>query len=267
MSLRCPICKATLSLNGKMYQCENNHSYDIAKEGYVNLLPVQKKNSKNPGDSKEMINARRAFLEGGHYDLLVKVLIEAMQKIEATTLLDAGCGEGYYSAKIASVLSDINVLAFDISKDAIKKAAKKYKSNQYFIASTNDIPVNDNSVDIYLTIFAPLDVNEINRVLNDNGKAIIVSAGPNHMREIAEEIYDTYIPHNYDPSEVLSTQLQLESKKECTFELNLESKEHTKSMLQMTPYYWSAGKIIIDKLLSKNLTVTCDFQIQVFMKK
>lgn len=267
MHLICPICKSTLSLSEKMYKCENNHSYDVAKEGYVNLLPVQKKNSKNPGDNKEMINARRSFLESGHYTTLVNQIIKTIDHKEDKTLLDAGCGEGYYSGQIATKIKGINVLGFDISKEAIKKAAKKYKDQQFFIAGVTDIPVAEKCLDTYLTIFAPIDTSEINRVLAEDGQVIIVSAGPNHMKEIAEEIYESYIPHDYDPSLILSSHFDLKNKEVVTFTITLDQKEEIKAMLQMTPYYWSADEKTIEKILSKSMTVTCDFQIHVFVKK
>ena len=131
----------------------------------------------------------------------------------------------------------------------------------------NEIPIANLSAKIYLTIFAPIDAFEINRVLADDGQVIVVSAGPNHMREIAEEIYESYIPHDYDPSLVLSSQFDLINKEIITFTITLEEKDERKSMLQMTPYYWSANEKTIGKILAKNLTITCDFQIHQFRKK
>lgn len=267
MYLICPICKSTLSLSEKMYKCENKHSFDVAKEGYVNLLPVQKKNSKNPGDNKEMINARRAFLESGYYIPLVDHITTMISKKVSSTLLDAGCGEGYYGGQIADRLKEINILGFDISKEAIKKAAKKYKAQSFFIAGITDIPIQDHSIDTYLTIFAPIDAAEINRVVAEDGNVIIVSAGPNHMKEIAEEIYESYIPHDYDPTSVLEPYFDLKNKEVLTFNITLEDKEEIKAMLQMTPYFWSANEEAINHILSKNITITCDFQVHSFSKK
>lgn len=267
MNLICPICKSPLNLSEKTYRCESNHCYDVAKEGYVHLLPVQKKNSLNPGDSKEMINARRSFLESGHYAPLVDQIIKTIEHKENATLLDAGCGEGYYGAQIKQRLNSIDIVGFDISKEAIKKAAKKYKDQLFFIAGMNEIPIADLSAEIYLTIFAPIDASEINRVLADDGQVIVVSAGPNHMREIAEEIYESYIPHDYDPSSVLSSHFDLINKETITFTITMIEKGEIKSMLQMTPYYWSANEQKIEKILSKDLTITCDFQIHEFRKK
>ena len=267
MHLICPICQLPLKLSESTYRCKRHHSYDVSKEGYVNLLPVQKKNSKNPGDSKEMINARRLFLESGYYAPLVDHLIKTIEHKENALLLDAGCGEGYYGAQIKQHINDLDILGFDISKEAIKKAAKKYKDQFFFIAGMNEIPIADQSVSTYLTIFAPIEASEINRILADRGQVIIVSAGPNHMREIAEEIYESYIPHDYDPSLVLPSQFDLINKEIITFTITLEEKDERKSMLQMTPYYWSANEKTLGKILAKNLTITCDFKINEFRKK
>lgn len=267
MHLICPICKSPLNRSEKTYRCENNHSYDVAKEGYVNLLPVQKKNSKNPGDNKEMIIARRSFLESGHYNPLVDQIIATIDHKENTTLLDAGCGEGYYTGQIANRLKEINILGFDISKEAIKKAAKKYKNDFFFIAGMTEIPILEKTIHTYLTIFAPVNATEINRVLANNGQVIIVSAGPNHMREIAEEIYESYIPHDYNPVPVLASHFDLKNKETVTFTITLKDKYEIKSMLQMTPYYWSSDEETMKHILSKEITITCDFQIHEFERK
>lgn len=267
MLLLCPICKSSLQKSEKTYFCENKHSYDIAKEGYVNLLPVQKKNSKNPGDNKEMINARRSFLESGHYNPLVQRIVKLLTNASNQTIVDAACGEGYYTGQIGEQLKDINLIGFDISKEAIKKASKKYKTQSFFIAAVNDIPISDSSIDTYLTIFAPIEVLEINRVLVNNGNVIIVSAGPNHMREIAEEIYESFIPHDYNPSSILSSHFELIGNEKITFNIQLDRREDIKSMLQMTPYYWSSDKKAVEHILSKAISVTCDFQIHTFSKR
>ncbi len=250
-----------------MYKCEHNHSYDIAKEGYVNLLPVQKKNSKNPGDSKEMIIARRSFLENGHYIPLIDKIIECIDPKENSLLLDAGCGEGYYGGQIADKIKSTTIIGFDISKEAIKKAAKKYKDQSFFIAGVNEIPLTDASIDTYLTIFAPLEAGEINRLLTADGQVIIVSAGPNHMREIAEEIYETFIPHDYNPIHKLKDDFKEISYHNLTFQIDLTTRDDMYALLMMTPYYWSVSKDNRDEILSTfSKTISCDFIIQVFQK-
>ena len=127
----CPICKSKLNIQGKSYLCENNHSFDIAKQGYVNLLPVNKKHSDNPGDSKEMVLSRREFLESGNYDCFTKKLCEIINSLfpdtQKITIADCGCGEGYYDGKLEGISSDYDLFGFDISKEAVRYAAGKYK--------------------------------------------------------------------------------------------------------------------------------------------
>src|SRR5690606_4067516 len=91
----CPLCQQPLHLSAKQYQCANRHSFDIAREGYVNLLPVQHKNSKDPGDNKDMMQARRDFLHAGWYAPLAQAVSDTVTKLAPDTLLDLGCGEGY----------------------------------------------------------------------------------------------------------------------------------------------------------------------------
>jgi len=262
--LICPICKSELKIIDNSYLCDHRHTYDIAKEGYVHLLPVQKKNSKNPGDNKEMINARREFLEQGYYDPLVEQIINAIEVKENANILDAGCGEGYYSHKLYEHFENTKILGFDISKEAVKKASKKYKDILFFIASVNDIPVEHKSIDNYITTFAPIDQSEIKRILKEDGKAIIISAGPNHMREIAEKIYKNYKSHDYDPQTSLVPSFHLLEENTCSFTLHLKEANQIESMLKMTPYYWSTKQEVLKDILNEKLIVTCEFKIQKF---
>lgn len=269
MILVCPICKSILIQESQSYKCKNKHCFDLAKEGYINLLPVQNKKSKNPGDNKEMIKARREFLEDDYYLPLVESLVTILDKVEILNLLDSGCGEGYYSAKIAEVLEkEIEIIGFDISKEAIKKAAKKYKKHQYFVASAYDIPILANSVDAYLTIFAPILASEIAATLSKSGKAIIVTAGKNHMKEIAELIYDEYKTHEYSPESKMLEHFELCHIEECNFNINLQGNRAITNMLKMTPYYWSANDIQLENMKSlKSIDVTCEFDIYLFSHK
>ena len=121
----CPLCQSPLSLTQRSYQCTNNHCFDKAKEGYVNLLPVQFKHSINPGDNKQMVNARRQFLSCGHYQPLANTLVNLVKDVAKSeaSLLDAGCGEGYYTHQFKQ--HNQTVYGIDIAKEAIKKSSKK----------------------------------------------------------------------------------------------------------------------------------------------
>lgn len=143
MSFSCPLCHQPLSREKNSYICPQRHQFDMAKEGYVNLLPVQHKRSRDPGDSAEMMQARRAFLDAGHYqplrDAIVAQLRERLDD-KATAVLDIGCGEGYYTHAFADALPEITTFGLDVSKVAIKAAAKRYPQVTFCVASSHRLP-------------------------------------------------------------------------------------------------------------------------------
>lgn len=265
--MRCPICRQPLSCDGNSVRCETGHSYDKAKEGYINLLPVNKKNSKNPGDNAEMINARRSFLEKGYYQKLASHVSDVLDHNKMQCVLDYGCGEGYYTGDLFQSTNCIKVIGIDISKNAIKKAAKKYHQNQYIVGSVYDVPLADSSIDAIVSIFAPIDPLEMKRLLVDNGQLIIVSAGADHMREIAEIIYDEYKPHNYDPMITLEESFVLSDMQQITYKIQPLDQGDMKSLLMMTPYYYSASDEIKSSIYDTRMSITCDFIIRTITKK
>lgn len=269
----CPYCQSTLSDSGeKTYTCENKHSFDLAKQGYLNLLPVNQKKSSDPGDNEMMIAARRHFLELGYYDPLVAGIRQVINEQlvfdkKDIIALDAGCGEGYYTEKVFRDLPNlqVNVFGTDISKYAIKQAAKTYKDQFYFVSSVYNLPVASASTDLILSVFSPIAENEFKRVLTANSAVIIVSPAPNHLQEIAALIYDRVKPHSSNAVEKMSTHFTHAFNKRTTFHIELNSNEALLSLLKMTPYYWSTEPERLENLTTKNqLTVTCDFRVDVF---
>lgn len=272
-SLICPHCKNPLvATQDRRYICEQSHSHDLSKEGYLNLLPVNKKKSKLPGDNDLMIAARRAFLEEGHYDPLINQIQEILAThidVSASILniLDAGCGEGYYSQKALNIptKSKMNIIGTDISKYAIKLAAKRYRDRFFFVSSVYDLPVSSHIIDVILSVFAPIHPKEFNRVLAPEGIVIIISAGPNHLKELAELIYATFRPHDNKVANKMSPLFELKHQRNHRYELILNKNESIINLLKMTPYYWNISKEMLAKFHEfKELTLTCDFDIQVF---
>ena len=160
MSFSCPLCHASLMRSDKSYRCPQGHQFDMAKEGYVNLLPVQHKRSRDPGDSAEMMQARRAFLDAGHYLPLretVAQMLDDMLPDSASAMLDIGCGEGYYTARFAEVVREKGALTFglDVSKVAIRAAAKRYADVTFCVASSHRLPFDDASMDAVIRLYAP----------------------------------------------------------------------------------------------------------------
>ena len=267
----CPVCQAPLALSGKQWQCENRHSYDRAKAGYVNLLLANQKSRPDPGDNKAMMAARRAFLEQHHYLPLVRKLAEVIalqHPAKSLTIHDAGCGEGYYLHQLCSLLqtpdSVITAAGSDISRSAIEMAAKKYQTLQFAIASNFNIPVIGNSRDVVLHIFAPASAAEVLRILVPGGLWIRVTPAPEHLAELRAALYQTPQQHSADAEIPAGFEVLLQTS--LQFNLNLPDLQSRKQLLMMTPYYWSVAAGAMDTVCEKMSTLSADFIVQVFRK-
>ena len=271
----CPSCSNVLLLNNKVWACINCHSYDVAKEGYVNLLLVQNKNSKQPGDNKQMVNGRRAFLEQGFYQPLADHLSEIFNQHLATltdqnevSFFDAGCGEGYYMSQVSQFCHQDNIKiefsGLDISKFAVQKAAKKYPENHFAVASTFQLPLENDSQDAVLQIFAPSSEFEIHRVLKSSGIWITVNPAANHLFEFKQALYDTPTEHKAD--QVTPDGFVLAQQFNLSFVIQLTEPQQRENLLMMTPYYWSATAQKKQTLVNNLQQFTTDFDIKVFSK-
>ena len=273
LPIHCPYCKNTLHFDGnRSYVCENNHNFDLAKQGYLNLLPVNKKKSKSPGDDNMMVTARRNFLESGYYNPLmskIKEVIETKLSFDApqVSILDSGCGEGYYSEHALNQINGLeaSIVGTDISKHAVRQAAGKYKNNFYFVSSIYDLPIKENSIDIILSVFSPNDPKEFNRVLKDKGYLIVVSPGKNHMKQLAELIYDSFRPHEFNIPEKMGGSFESICTERKTFDIRIEDSSMLMNLLKMTPYYWNTSEEAQEKIMNcLSISITCDFQITAF---
>lgn len=267
MNYRCPICLQPLSLNQTTWSCNNNHRFDCAKEGYVNLLPVQKKHSKDPGDNKEMMFARREFLNKGYYqamsDRVNQLAIEFASSAEQG--VDIGCGEGYYSSRLQKEMKSRGPFALngvDISKSALKYAAKRYKDIDFCVASNFEMPFDDNSFDFMLRIYAPSLDSELRRVANDDAILITVSAGPQHHFALKELIYDNPRPHPEIVSKIEGFELLHMERVEQV--LQLADPTDIQHFLVMTPYNWKFSAEQKQALTTQSFRCELDFKIEVF---
>ena len=189
MRFICPICGNELNKQERTYICDNRHSFDIARQGYVNLLTVQQKHSLNPGDTREQVLSRRAFLEEGYYAPIANILIDTAKELGITgPILDVGCGEGYYSAQLAEALN-AELFGFDISKEAIRCAAAKYKNANWFCATAAHVPVEDGSAGLVTSLFALTLPEEFKRVLKEDGYYFQVLAAQDHLLGLKSIIY------------------------------------------------------------------------------
>ena len=278
----CPLCKSPISLISTPIRCENNHSFDKAKSGYVNLLPVQFKKSKLPGDDKDMVKARREFHQLDTYKPLKDRLVELAERFfdkprkakpeessqKCTSIYDAGCGEGSYLDAIVQGLSlkgfSIEAAGSDISKIAVELAAKAYKHAQFVVASSFELPLEKSTQDLVIQVFAPGSNEEYERVLKSEGLLLTVDPAPNHLFELKQQVYDTPRKHQInDGSRSGFTRIH----EECfAFPINFESDDHKLALIKMTPFYWKLPHGKIESIVASLGKVTADFHIQVWKK-
>lgn len=265
----CPICSAPLSRGERSYTCPNGHCYDIAKEGYVNLLPANRKHAKDPGDDKEMVAARTRFLDGDHYAPLRSVLCRLIAARAPKTLLDSGCGEGYYTAGVCAALREqtpgLRAAGVDLSRSALKKAARRDKGAEFAVASVYHLPVADRSADLLLNCFAPLALDEFRRVLRPSGGFLYVVPGAKHLWELKQVLYDK--PYE-NPEETSSYEgFSYEDVVPVEFSMALTG-QMLADLFRMTPYFWKTPKTGVERLNAlEGLGVTASFRVHVFRKE
>ena len=219
--------------------CAQGHSFDVAREDYVNLLPPQHRNSREPGDSLESLRARRAFLEAGHYAPLRDAIVrQAALLAPLHTVLDVGCGEGWYTSALTDVAGD--VIGLDIAKPAVQLAARRYPGPTWIVGSGVLLPVMDGSVDLVSSIFSQLYVAEMHRVLRPGGYALVVTPAPDHLWALREGLFEEVRPH--EPAKFLAgleSRFELRERIEVRVPLALDNTA-LRQLVLMTPYAWRA---------------------------
>lgn len=253
----CPKCKKELIRVENSYKCENNHSFDVAKEGYVNLLL----NHPNAGDNIELVKGRINFLSKDYYLKLEEFLEQIINKLfkNNITLLDLGCGTGYYTSKFSK---NYTTLGVDISKEAIKYAAKHDKNTQYIVASNNNIPINDDFCDIITHIFSPVFDFEDKRVLKQDGYLIVVDPGEKHLIELKNLLYKN--PYFNDELTHSYKNFQIVDEFKLTYGVEIDDID-AHNLIMMTPYFYKTKKEDIMSLkIDTKMHLTIDFKITVF---
>lgn len=256
MSYRCPLCKEPLSLEGKSYRCVNKHTFDVAKEGYVNLLPVNKKNNLDPGDNKEMVLSRENFLSVGYFDELVSAIQNILEQEKRTSVLDAGCGTGYYTRRTKA-----NHYGIDISKHAVRLASMKDKDGHYAVASAFSLPFADRSFDAIINCFAPKAPEEYRRVLTENGFVIEVVPGKDHLIELKQALYDVV---RYNEEKPALDGFALLSNENITYQSTVKT-EDVQNLLAMTPYRYTTKPNAFAHL-TQDIVTTFDFALRIWRK-
>ena len=264
LKLSCPKCHQPLFQEGNSYKCKNNHCYDIARSKYINLLLNPDKSTNNPGDSKESLRARKAFLNQGYYDGILSQVVTYIKDHyhDNMHILDLGCGEGYYTNGLKKQLPESTIYGLDISKEAILMASKYNKEVCWIVGNSKNIPILDHSLDVICALFTVVNHQELKRCLKENGYIIHITANRNHLIELKHLIYDeikekadTFIRlpfktiHSYDYKELL----------------HIRNREDSLNLLKMTPHYYHIKKekrSILDTL--DTLDVTIDIKITIY---
>lgn len=272
-ALACPLDGEPLRQSGTCWRCPAGHSFDVARQGYLHLLPVQKKRSLDPGDSKDMVAARRRFLNAGFYQPVAEAVNKAVTTSAGDTkplsCLDAGCGEGYYLRQLAAANTDrsLALVGVDISKWATLAAAKQDKRPRWLVGSNANLPVLNGTLDCVLCLFGFPVYYEFARVLKPGGILIQADAGPDHLRELREIIYPSLKPEK--PSAINAPEgfssLNTET---VRYSLTLESQAAIADLLAMTPHLYRAsaeGRSRAEALAT--LTVTVEVRLVQLKKR
>ncbi len=281
--LQCPVCREPLLATPSGYQCVALHSFDAARQGYVNLVLSHNKHSKEPGDDPEMVLSRRRFLDLGYYNPISDGINEAvasvlaeMERTSECSVLDAGCGEGFYLARLKKALAQgsapqlaMEYHGVDVSKFAVRFATQRDRSLGWFVASINDLPYLDDSLDIVLNIFSPANTPEFARILKEDGSLVFVSPGPRHLNGLREIIYPVTREHAAPAiTEKAEAFFAPAAVSRLTYPLSLKSHEEIMDLLAMTPYYWNIDRETKAKVVALDrLQLDVDVEIRVFRKK
>ena len=265
MDLLCPVCGAELNRLDNRYVCPRGHSFDIARQGYVNLLAVQQKHSRNPGDTREQVLSRREFLEAGFYAPIAQTLIDTAKSLVIPgPVLDVGCGEGYYSARLAQALG-APLTGLDISKEAVRCAAGKYKGAQWLCATASHIPVADGSAALLTSLFALTAPEEFHRVLEQDGYFFQVLAAQDHLLGLKRIIYDQLTFKEKDTQPEFPGFERVQSVP-IRFSFTVEGKQ-VQNLLSMTPHVFRISKDGAARLTNTPcLTDTASCMLNVFRR-
>lgn len=268
---RCPVCGGPLTREERTYRCAAGHSYDIAKEGYTYLLPPNQKHSAQPGDDKAMAAARRDFLSRGYYQPLLNTLCSQFLAFSGASpvILDAGCGEGYYTSGIRKALTDSGrqprMAGIDISKPILRLAARREPYVEFAVASCYHLPFPDTAADLLLDCFSPLAIDEFRRVLKPGGRFLYVVPGPRHLWELKEVLYDQ--PYPNEEKETPYDGFAYEAIVPVDFTLHLDSQSDIQSLFRMTPYFWKTPRSGAERLVALDtLDTQASFRVHVFKK-
>ncbi|MCI8442586.1 MAG: methyltransferase domain-containing protein [Provencibacterium sp.] len=268
----CPVCGRPLRQEEKAYRCPARHTYDIAAQGYVNLLLPQKKSSADPGDNAEMVQARTRFLSCGAYrplsDRVNRLILENTGP--APALLDLGCGEGYYTARLREAMKaaerEASIYGIDLSRRALRHAARACPGAHFAVASLYDLPFADGAFTLIYNIFAPIAAAENARVLPPGGLLLAVYPAARHLFELKNILYER--PYLNEEGQREIPGFSLVKEEHLCFAFSCESGETLQSLYKMTPYFYrtpAEGAARLQAL--SRLDLTADFTLALYRRK
>lgn len=263
--LKCPVCSKPLTYENRIWKCANRHSYDAAKEEYVNLLSSSRKGD-SVGDNRDMARSRRDFLNKGYYAPLAEAVTGCLKEYstEGDSVLDICCGEGYYTA-YASERLNRSFYGFDLSKNMVRLAAKRKCGAAFFVANIASIPIRDKAVNAAFHLFAPFHAREFCRVLADDGALLSAIPGKDHLLGLKELLYDK--PYLNDEKEPDAEGFSVIDRIRVQDEITLNSQEDISALFRMTPYFYHTPTAGMNRLSGCNrLTTPIDFIISVLKK-
>jgi len=274
-SLICPVCSSALKKtdNRKSFQCENKHLFDLSKQGYTNLLLSHLKKSKHPGDTVEMVLARKEFLNRGHYEEVSNELNRLANEYSDHThhinYSDLGCGEGYYTERVKRSFKNnsITTCGIDISTPAIKSACKRDTSIQWLVSSASHIPITSASQDLASCLFFRFDAHEVARILKTDAILISANTGTEHLIELRQHLYNEVKTDK--PEAKISNESRLEHLKTVNIKhkIELNSQIEIEQLLTMTPHYWRVTQEKKQALSTlDHLEVSLDIQFDIYRR-
>lgn len=287
--LRCPVCGGMFLREPSLLRCANGHCFDLAKEGYVNLLPPGKGKNARTGDEKAMVRARQTFLAAGLYNGISDAIASLLQRYlphdHAPVLCDSGCGEGYHTLRIADSLSQNRggalLYGFDASKTAVSYAAKAANRRMYtgeggigtyggticafFPANIFALPLSDSSVDAVISMFAPVAADENLRVLRENGVLLVASSGVRHLSEMRALLYNDV--HYHEDATAAYEGFTLADTADVRYTMHVPDSDTLRALWTMTPFYYKTSPEGKERLFSmESLNCTVDVRLTVYKK-
>lgn len=259
----CPLCQENLTLVDTSLKCRNHHSFDLAKFGYVNLVPQVKQSTSY---DKENFKNRQQILEAGFYQVILDSLSDLLAAEKTSKIvLDVGCGEGYYSRKLQEAHPKKTFYAFDISKDSVQIAAKSEPNwaVNWFVGDLAHLPIQSASIDILLDIFSPANYGEFRRVLTENGILIKIIPTENHLKEIRQKVQEQLTKKDYsnqDIKEHFQEHFSIQSRQIASLAKPITA-EQRQALLSMTPLLFHVDHTKIDWSQLTEITIEAEILV------